>query len=272
MTKQQIPASIEKVLGRIDAATFDPDVFRAAGVFVLRNALPPQVVLGWQKAWRSFYDEKLRDNRPVNQANPVAMTEKLPETLARMYMEPAMVNVMKQIHGDHVALFDHRFVIKDQFSRGKVFLHQDSCYQLGNLNKCTFFTPLSIANQSNGAMRFYVGSHKLGFLGDAGEINPNAFTMQWPVVCPELEPGDFVVMHSSLWHDSVENVSGVDRILAATTFQPADDPTGKDLIAGEWQTDVFYSPENCIRYFTNSRALRNIRYEKEQAKLNTPAS
>ncbi|HTH94757.1 MAG TPA: phytanoyl-CoA dioxygenase family protein [Rhodocyclaceae bacterium] len=265
MTEKKIPASVEKVLGRIDSTVFDLEVFRTAGVFVLRGALPPQVVLEWQKTWQHFYDAKLRDGRPVNQANPVAMTEELPDLLAQMYMEPTMVRVMQQIHGEHIALFDHRFVIKDQFSRGKVFLHQDSCYQLGTLNKCTFFTPLSIANHDNGAMRFYVGSHKLGFLGDAGEINPDAFDVQWPVICPDLQPGDFVVMHSSLWHDSVENMSGINRILAATTFQPADDPTGKALIAGEWQTDVFYSPENCIRYFTNSRSLRNIRYEKERA-------
>ena len=54
-----------------------------------------------------------------------------------------------------------------------------------------------------------------------------------------------------------------DRIMADMILQPADDPTGKELLAGQWQTGIFYSPANYIRYFSSSRVLKIIKYEKE---------
>lgn len=257
--------SLVRAVDKISSETFDPAVFAETGVFVMRNAIPVAVLREWQDEWRSFYDVNLRDGRDVSRANPVSLTEELPEKLAFMYREPVFANTMKQIFGEHVALYNHRFVIKDKFSPNKVFLHQDSCYHLGYLNKCSLFVPLSDVNVANGAMSFYPGSHKLGVLGDAGEINPDAFDIKWPKVTPELSPGDFVIMNSSVWHESYPNTSGMDRILADTIVQPADDPTGIDLLCGEWQTDIFYSPKNHIRYFTNSRILKLIRYEKERS-------
>ncbi len=251
-------------LGKLSSDTFDPAVYAQTGVFVMRNAIPADVVRTWQDAWRVFYDAKLRDGRDVSARNPVSLTEDLPDTLAYMYREPVFANTVRQIFGEHVALYNHRFVIKDRFSPAKVFLHQDSCYHLGNLNKCSLFVPLSDVNEGNGAMSFHPGSHKLGVLGDAGEIDPAAFDIQWPRITPELAPGDFVVMNSALWHESCPNTSGVDRILADTIVQPADDPTGIDLLCGEWQTDIFYSIKNHYRYFKSSRILKLIKYEKER--------
>lgn len=258
-------SSYQALIAALDSETFDPDVFRKAGVFVVRNAIPQHVVRAWRDEWERFYDAELRGGRQVNRANPVALTEMLPPLLAHMYREPAFAAVLKQVFGEHVALYNHRFVIKDDFSTAPVFLHQDSCYHLGNLNKCSIFTPLSAANAANGALTFHVGSHKLGVLGDAGEINPDSFDIKWPTITPELVPGDFVLMNSSLWHQSGPNTSGLHRIVADTIFQPADDPTGKELICGEWQTDAFYSTQNHIRYFVNSRIHKLIKYEQERA-------
>ncbi|SFD40782.1 phytanoyl-CoA dioxygenase family protein [Massilia yuzhufengensis] len=262
----------QELVDRLDSDTFDPDVFRAAGVFVVRNAVSLEVMRAWQDEWAAFYASSLREGRDVNRANPVSLTESLPEKLAAMVHEPAFARILTQVFGPHVAVYNHRFVIKDQFSPGKVFLHQDSCYHLGNLNKCSIFTPLSVVDAANGAMSFHVGSHKLGVLGDAGEINPAAFDFSWPKITPELNPGDLVIMNSSLWHESGPNTSGVHRILADTIFQPADDPTGKELVCGEWQTDIFYSTQNHIRLFTNSRILKLIKYEKERAASDTKAT
>ncbi|MFM0201059.1 phytanoyl-CoA dioxygenase family protein [Paraburkholderia fungorum] len=258
-------ASVEAVVDQLSSETFDLEIFREAGLFVMRNAIPPSVVKSWQEEWTRFYDAQLRDGRNVNRANPVSLTEQLPEKLACMYREPVFANTLKHIFGNHIALYNHRFVIKDRFSSNKVFLHQDSCYHLGNLNKCSLFVPLTVANADNGGMTFHAGSHKLGVLGDAGEIDPDSFEFDWPKVTPELQPGDFVIMNSSLWHESGPNVSGINRIMADTIVQPADDPTGKELLCGDWQTEIFYSPTNYVRYFVNSRVLKIIKYEKERA-------
>lgn len=260
---EHIVAAVAQAVEHASGPVFDPTVYRETGFFVVRRAIPADVVARWQQAWAQFYAEELSAGRQVNQANPVALSEQLPAPLATMYQEPVFARTASQIFGPHVALYNHRFVIKDAHSRNKVFLHQDSCYHLGNLNKCSMFVPLSIANADNGGLCFHAGSHKLGFLGDAGEINPDSFPMRWPKVTPELHPGDFVVMNSALWHESGPNTNGVDRILADMILQPADDPTGKELLAGQWQTAIFYSPANYIRYFANSRVLKIIKYETE---------
>lgn len=255
--------AVERAVRLASGQVFEPAVFKETGFFIMRNAIPDVVIKSWQNEWDVFYDTQLKAGRNVNRSNPVALTEQLPGALATMYREPIFAETLKHVFGEHVALYSHRFVIKDAYSADKVFLHQDSCYHLGNLNKCSVFVPLSVANENNGGLSFYAGSHKMGFLGDAGEIDPDSFDMVWPKVTPELNPGDFVIMNSSLWHESGPNRNGVNRILADMIMQPADDPTGKELLSGTWQTDFFYSPLNCIRYFANSRVLKIIRYEKE---------
>lgn len=264
--------ALESLVGQLDCETFDLGVFRKTGVFVMRNAIPRALIQSWQSEWNTFHDSLMQEGRQVNQANPVSLNEQLPDGLAHMYREAFFADTMKQVLGDHIALYNHRFVIKDKLSPNKVFLHQDSCYHVGNLNKCSVFIPLSIANKDNGGMTFHVGSHRLGMLGDAGEINPASFDIQWPSITPELAPGDFVIMNSHLWHESGPNVSGIDRIMADIIVQPADDPTGQELICGEWQTDIFYSAKNITRHFVNSRILKLVKYEKELAQLRADAN
>lgn len=269
------PASVvalEALLPRLSSETFDADVFRQTGVFVVRNAIAPALVQAWVSEWKAFHAAIMEKGRDVNRANPVSLNEQLPERLAHMYREPVFANTLKAFMGEHIALYNHRFVIKDALSSNKVFLHQDSCYHAGHSNKCSVFVPVSLVNKDNGGLTFHVGSHRLGVLGDAGEIDPASFDVQWPTVTPELAPGDFVIMDSRLWHESGPNVSGVDRIMADMIIQPADDPTGQELLCGEWQTDVFYSPKTITRHFVSSRILKIVKYEKELAQLKAELS
>jgi len=75
-------------------------------------------------------------------------------------------------------------------------------------------------------------------LGDAGEINPEKF-VKWTKITPELKPGDVVVMNSLTWHESGPNNSDNDRVLFDTIIQPSYDPSGIELINGEWETDFW---------------------------------
>jgi ectoine hydroxylase-related dioxygenase (phytanoyl-CoA dioxygenase family) len=258
--------SLEQVttlIDKIDSDVFNLDVFEKTGVFILRNAIPSHLIEEWQNHWTIFQEEKLSDSRNLFSHNPVSLTEQLPEGLAHIYRTKEFLDVAKIIFGDHVALYNHRFVIKDKHNDNNVFLHQDSCYHVGNLNKCSFFVPLSQANEQNGGMSFYLGTHKYGYLGDAGEIDKTKFKIQWPKVTPSLNPGDFVIMRSSVWHESGKNLAKIDRILADMILQPADDPTGCELLCGEWQTDFWFEKDNPIQYFTNSRVLKNMKYAEE---------
>jgi hypothetical protein len=246
---------VDSFKDKIESNIFDKSVYDITGIFIMKNVIPNNIISEWQSEWGAFY-ESLGDSRTVNASNPVSLKETLPTKLAVMYRNEILVNTAKLVHGENVALYNHRFVIKDKFSLDNVMLHNDSCYHLGYLNKCSFFVPLSISNKDNGGLTFHLGTHKYGYLGDAGEINPNSFDVTWPKVTPEVRPGDFIIMNSSLWHESGPNVSKIDRILADIHYQPANDPTGKELLSGEWKTDFFYSMEDPTKYFVNSRILK----------------
>lgn len=240
----------------IDSNKFNKKLYNKYGVFIVRGVVPQDVIKEWQKEWDIFYNTQLSEGRSIHEANPVALKEQLPEKLSKMYKHESLINLAKQVHGENVALYNHRFVIKDKFSLDKVFLHNDSCYHLGYLNKCSFFVPLSYAGEDNGGLSFYLESHKCGYLGDAGEINPDAFPFKFEKITPTLYPGDIAVMHSSTWHESGPNEAKIDRILADIHYQPSDDPTGKELLSGEWKTDFWYSIEDHTKYFKNSRILK----------------
>ena len=136
-------------------------------------------------------------------------------------------------------------------------------------DKASFFVPLSYAGKKNGGMTFYPGTHKYGYLGDAGAINPENFNEIWKEVTPELEPGDFVIMNSLLWHFSGPNEVGIDRILADIIYQPANDPSGKELLRGEWKTDIFLNrAQNPKEFFKWSRVSKIVDLnEKIKTKL-----
>ena len=125
--------------------------------------------------------------------------------------------------------------------------------------KASFFVPLSYAGKKNGGLTFYPGTHKYGYLGDAGEIDSDAFPEKWPQFTPELEPGDIAIMNSLLWHKSGINEAGIDRIVADIIYQPANDPSSKELLRGEWQTDFFINREiNPKSFFKSSRVTKII--------------
>jgi ectoine hydroxylase-related dioxygenase (phytanoyl-CoA dioxygenase family) len=250
------PELVNQYIDKIESNIFNKEVYEITGLFIMRNVIPKQTIEMWQIEWNTFYNNQLSEGRDVHQANPVAIKEKLPEKLASMYKDETLLSIATQVHGEDLALYNHRFVIKDKFSLDKVFLHNDSCYHLGYLNKCSFFVPLTYSGPSNGGLIFHLGTHKFGHLGDAGEINKNAFNIQFPTITPELNPGDFAIMHSSLWHESGPNEAKIDRVVADIHYQPANDPTGKELLNGKWKTNFWYSMEDPTKYFINSRIIK----------------
>ncbi len=257
------PQLMNSLISKIDSRKFDKNVFEKTGLFIIRKAIPKDLIVEWQNEWNNFYKINLQAGRNVNVNNPVDLKEKLPDKLALIYKNDILLNFAEKVFGKNVALLNHRFVIKDKFSSGEVFIHHDFCYHIGLTNKASFFVPLSYVGKKNGGLTFYLGTHNYGYLGDAGEIDPDQFNEVWPQVTPELEPGDFVIMNSLLWHKSGINEAGIDRIVADIIYQPANDPSGKELLRGEWQTDVFIKHENILKYFKTSRSKKIIEMKEK---------
>jgi hypothetical protein len=258
------PELIRSLFDKIESTGFNKDIFDKTGIFVIKNVIPQSLVKEWRHEWDIFYTEKLSKGRNVNVNNPVDLKEELPEKLATIYKNDILLDVAQQVFGDHVALYNHRFVIKDKFSPGEVFLHQDFCYHLGNPIKASFFVPLSYAGKKNGGLTYFPGTHKYGFLGDAGEIDPGKFKEAWSEYTPEMQPGDIAIMNSLIWHTSGPNVEGIDRIVADIIYQPANDPSGKELLRGEWQTDFFIDRTvNQKDFFKWSRVSKLIKLSND---------
>ncbi len=249
-------SKIRQLLPQIESEHFSRDIFEKMGIFVIRRAIPGEIVSLWQSAWGEFYKSEFSDGRAVNPFNPVAVDKNPPPVLENIHRNPALLDIIEQAFGPDLALYNQRFVIKDCHSRGSVFLHNDFCYHFGWPTKASAFVALSPMTAENGGMVFYPGTHQYGYLGDAGQLNPDFLDPAWPSICPSLEPGDVALMNSSTWHRSEPHTGGPDRILVDIIYQPANDPSGIELLRGQWRTEIFLPLEARGKVFSNSRAIR----------------
>jgi hypothetical protein len=248
-----------------DSLTFSPEVYREAGFFVVRGVVPQDTIQIWQSEWDRFYSTSLRGSRKVNPFNPVQVLEDAPDVLRSIHRCPEILDVMEQLYPD-LALFMQRFVIKDASSRKPVFVHSDFGYDYGWPEKTTVFIPLGVSNRQNGGISFYPGTHHFGYLGDVGESNVEILDQDWPLVCPELEPGDIALCHTCTWHCSPEYVSGPDRILVQATYQPSSDPSSTSLLRGQWKLRYKLSELSRESFFTRCRSsrLRDLQRQVDQ--------
>jgi hypothetical protein len=253
--KQFDIGDIRSLIPQAISETFDPEIYRETGFFVVRNVVPQEQIEDWQREWRSFYQTALDGKRKVNPYNPVHVNEAPPEALANIHAYPAILDVLEMLYPD-LAIFMQRFVIKDSSSRTPVFPHGDFAYDYGWPEKTTCFIPLSPSNSRNGGISFYPGTHHFGYMGDAGEVNTNLLRPDWPLVCPDLEPGDIALCHTCTWHCSPAYESGPDRILVQATYQPSSDPSSTALLRGTWQTRYRLSEVPRDQFFTRCRSSR----------------
>lgn len=266
---------VRHAIKQADSASFSPEIYRETGFFILRGVIPQEQIRLWQEEWDAFYARSLGGKRKVNPFNPVHVHEDPPETLAKAHAFPAILDVLEMLYPD-LALFMQRFVIKDSSSRKPVFAHSDFGYDYGWPEKTTAFIPLSPSNEKNGGISFYPGTHFFGYLGDVGEVNTDILDPDWPLVCPDLEPGDIALCHTCTWHCSPAYVSGPDRILVQATYQPANDPSGTALLRGQWRVRYRLSDLPRDSLFTRCRSSRlkelQAQVDRQKAEAGVAAS
>ena len=213
--------------------TFSLDAFHALGISVIRNLLGREEVEFARDAWlvSSGSGEDARKLR----FNPVENLD-LPEELLAISRHSNIINIMQEIFGPDIGIFKRRVVAKDGSFSGSIFLHQDSGYQRGTLDKLSLFIALTDIQLNSGGLEFWLGTNKFGYLDDAGEISRQALPETWPVHKPTLSIGDAVLMDSRVWHGSNENTSGLPRIMTDFIYQSADCPSSIEVIDkdGKW--------------------------------------
>ena len=110
-------------------------------------------------------------------------------------------------------------------------------------------------------MYLYPGTHRFGYLGDAGSINAEVPPSVWPVITPELEPGDFMLMRFLTWHGSGPFVSGDERVMTDFIYQPASDPSTREVVRGNsgWNHSFLTERRQDIFIACRSSKLRQIK-------------
>jgi phytanoyl-CoA hydroxylase len=105
--------------------------------------------------------------------------------------------------------------------------HQDNFYWgVAGGNALTIWLSLDHCDETNGAVKYVVGSHKLGTIDHKDSFAPGSsqtvadeslMADKDKVVCLSLKPGDILIHHSDTIHGSDDNKS--DRSRRGITFQ-----------------------------------------------------
>lgn len=257
----ELIADVEDALKAADSTEIDPDVFERTGIFVVRSALPKADLSHFQKIWDDYRSQTLGARREIeNKYNPVEIKQ-VPDALFELTHNTHLLEKLTPVFGDNIGLYQKRFVVKDQNSTGPVILHQDSGYHVGTFEKASMFLALKTVNKNNGAMYLYPGTHRFGYLGDAGSINPDILPEGWPAITPSLEAGDFLLMKSLTWHGSGPFIEGNERVMTDFIFQNASDPSTREVVKGEkgWSSSFLTERRPDIFLQCRSSKLRDIK-------------
>lgn len=237
--------------GRHIGPSIDFDVLTDVGFFIVRNALPPEVCARYKNEYDLYKVSESFDRTPFH------LTEvkvDLEHPMAGILKEPAFIALAAQFFGGDVGVFNIRIVKKDSTDVKPVFLHQDIGYQHGSFQRYSLFVPLTPCNQANGGLVFFPGTHKFGYLGDAGGLNDVA-PAELLRPTPEVRPGDVIVMDSALWHRSGANVTQAERVYYDIHINHADDTATKYTICGSRENAWAISYDQDF-LFENSRTQR----------------
>ena len=206
---------------------------------------------------------KYLDNKKLNKTSkhPVEVKIEKIDFFKNIFKDEQLKNLVKGFYNGRVGSDFFRIVKKDNKNFSRVFCHQDTGYQIGSFDRYSLFICLTDNNHLNGGMVLYPSTHKFGYLGDAGEISKKV-TKNYLKICPDLNAGDVLVMHSALWHESDKNFIRSNRIYLEIHIQDIDEPNTKYNILGT-RNRILKPLFKKYNIFSNSRVSRIIKFKKK---------
>jgi hypothetical protein len=269
MKVSKISAPIDDLLAFVNEKKYsgevlDHEALKFSGIFILRKALPKHLIEKYSRAYFQGLGSIGLRRTPFH----LTQVEIQPDhPLTKIVYEPEFLAIAATFFNGNVGNDFIRIVKKDDTDTLPVFLHQDTCYQIGGFERYSLFIALTDCNQGNGGLRGYPGTHNFGYLGDAGEI-ADLLPEGYPVICTDLKAGDLFIMHSAIWHESFENISRSNRVYLEVHLQSADEPTTNRVICGqrnsEWRFEV---SESDIFVSSRKTKLTNLYAEIQALKL-----
>ena len=167
-----------------------------------------------------------------------------------MVRHPRVLDVIRQLLGDNLLVWDSDVFIKEADSPGYVSWHQDLRYWgVDSHDAVTAWIALTDATEQMGCMRFLPGSHRAGLVDhddsfEAGNLLTRGQSARWAIdesktQLGELKAGEMSVHHGLTMHASTPNRSSARRVGLVVRFAtPAMRPvvTERDyaqLVCGE---------------------------------------
>lgn len=187
-------------------------IFKQFGVIVLKNKNKNEKS---QKAFETMY-EKFSNSREIDKFNGVnfCLDKEIDSNIIAVEKHPNLLRIASEIIKNDFddppvepAIFGSKLLVKDSKFQGEIFLHQDSCYQLGGKKVTVFFTFSDLQKEplKSSCIRILVGTHKFGHLGDAGQISRDVLEDEWPEFEASVDKNDYILMDPHCWHYSLSS-------------------------------------------------------------------
>lgn len=212
------------------------------GYFILRNVISQDLTAEMRGVIRNVImlpdPGKFVDHDPMNPMDDtpkgrIARYRKLanfcvqsPLIWHNVFAGEKLLNIARYFLGDDIIMKFNSCFLKPARTGSATPWHQDNgLWRDGETAPFNFWMPLEPATRENGCMQFIPGSHKSDIIEHV--VYPDSIHGELPresveqmldnhtVVHIELEPGDVVFWHSSMWHYSPPNISDKSRIAVA---------------------------------------------------------
>jgi len=204
----------------------EKDQFAEQGYICVREAYTEdevgRLINEYMKVWLEMLADRkiiLDPNRPIESLYPRLRDHHLgSESIRKFIMKPAVMERLEELVGERVDLVSTNYYFKGPRTKGMPF-HQDN-YGIGaDPGTCyAVWVSLDYADAVNGGMRMAAGSHKLPLLEPTkhytseedtfgGYVQLLAAPEDCPIVELDTSPGDIVIYHGHLIHDSLDNTT-----------------------------------------------------------------
>ena len=249
--------------GVYEGKELDKEILGKYGVYILRNAIPRDVILKYKHNYINYKNSDLFD-RNSKHLTEVRISDENP--LLEIIHEEDFLNIGRELFPGGIGIYNIRIVKKDATDVSPVFLHQDVGYQYGSFDRYSLFIPLSRCSKDNGGLTFVPGSHNFGYLGDAGAIKESLIPVDLKLITPTVNLGDIVIMNSYTWHRSGANENKTDRVYYDIHLNSCKDPASKYVLVKDDVRDYVLNYAN-DEIFENSRLQRLENYIKKYGSI-----
>lgn len=269
----KITAPTAKISESIDQGLFranrlNANVLDDLGFFVINNLVSSQECSELASLYSSLFSTNTLARSPRHSTEVKVHSI---QDFEEVFKSPSFEPVWSALFNGNVGLGFVRILSKSPESPNAVILHQDISYQYGDSEQYSLFLALSHCHSKNGGLSLYPGTHKLGYLGDAGELDAKVLPKDLAPLCPELNPGDALLMNSNTWHFSQAFNEGEERIMLEAHLINGHSPYAQNILSGEanaaWKVEM--DPVNRVEvsFFKNSRCQRIQQLQSELNKL-----